>query len=216
MLVASLCGLGHPAAAEVYRWIGDDGQLNYGDAPPRGVASERLALGVPEAAAVAGEAAASPAPIAGQEAGSPGGTAAGTAAADAAGPARMATMSPRERQCLEARMRIAMLREQLPIFRDTQGKLHVDWRYDSFRGARQYINDLTRNAEIARAGEVVASSCDHPDDPAEQALARKRWMMSQYCARQRAALAAAARPEARTPDDELDARRDMVARYCAD
>jgi hypothetical protein len=82
-----------------------------------------------------------------------------------------------EQYCLEARQQLAILQEmQLPAYRDEHGKFHAKWKYDTYQGKREYLDDAMRASAIEQAREKVAAYCKHPDDAKEQELARKQWI----------------------------------------
>ena len=119
-----------------------------------------------------------------------------------------------EERCLEARKQLAMLQEQLPIYRDEEGKFRVKWRYDTYQGEREYLDDATRTSEIARARQEIGTNCQHPNDAKDQDLARKKLIRSEYCASTRAELEALEQPRARATRQALEEKRQEVEWYC--
>ena len=123
-----------------------------------------------------------------------------------------------ERRCLETRKQLAMLQEQLPVYRDEEGKFRVKWKYDAYQGERKYLDDATRTSEIARARQEIEAICPRPSDAKDQDLARKQMTKettwSDHCAVERAHLEAIERPEARTPKQEIAEQRQNVERWC--
>lgn len=122
-----------------------------------------------------------------------------------------------EQYCLEARQQLAILQEMhLPAYRDEQGKFRAKWKYDTYQGKREYLDDATRDSAIEQAREKVAANCKHPDDAKEQELARKRWIRSEYCAKHRAELEALEQPSAHAVRQDLEKKRRLVKMYCGE
>jgi len=119
-----------------------------------------------------------------------------------------------EMRCQEARKQLAILQEQLPIYRDVVGKLHAKWKYDTYKGKREYLDDTTRAAEIARTRQEIETNCPQESSAEDQSLARKKFIKSEYCAAARADLEAIERPEARAPKQEIEEQRKKVELYC--
>jgi hypothetical protein len=119
-----------------------------------------------------------------------------------------------EERCIEARKQLAMLQLQRPVYRDKEGKLHARWKYDTYKGEREYLSDAARPAEIERVRQEILASCQNPDDANAQELVRKEWVKSEYCVAARADLEALERPEAKTTQQELREKRQEVDKYC--
>jgi hypothetical protein len=122
-----------------------------------------------------------------------------------------------EQYCLEARQQLAILQEMhLPAYRDEQRKFRAKWKYDTYQGKREYLDDAMRDSAIEQAREKVAANCKHPDDAKEQELARKRWIRSEYCAKHRAELEALEQPSAHAVRQDLEKKRRLVKMYCGE
>jgi len=122
-----------------------------------------------------------------------------------------------EKQCLEARMQLAVLQElNLPAYRDEQGEFRAKWKYDTYQGNREYLDDAMRASAIEQAREYVIASCVNPDDAKEQELARSKWIRSERCAKHRVELEALERPGSRAVTQDLEKKRRLVKMYCED
>jgi len=122
-----------------------------------------------------------------------------------------------EQQCLEARMQLAILQElHLPAYRDEQGEFHAKWKYDTYQGNREYLDDAMRASAIEQARENVLASCVNPDDAKEQELARMKWIRAERCAKHTVELEALERPGSRAVTQDLEKKRRLVKVYCDD
>ena len=122
-----------------------------------------------------------------------------------------------EQQCLEARKQLAVLQElHLPTYRDDQGNLRAKWKYDTYQGKREYLDDGMRASVIEQAREKVITNCENPDDAKEQELARINWIRSERCAKHRVELEALERPSAKAVTQDLEKKRRLVKMYCED
>ena len=122
-----------------------------------------------------------------------------------------------EQYCLEARQQLAVLQEMhLPVYRDGQGKFRAKWKYDTYQGKREYLDDAMRASAIEQVREKVAANCKHPDDAKKQELARKQWIKSEYCAKHRVELEALEQPSAHTVRQDLEKKRRLVKKYCGE
>ena len=122
-----------------------------------------------------------------------------------------------EQYCLEARQQLAVLQEMhLPVYSDGQGKFRAKWKYDTYQGKREYLDDAMRASAIEQVREKVAANCKHPDDAKKQELARKQWIKSEHCAKHRVELEALEQPSAHTVRQDLEKKRRLVKKYCGE
>jgi hypothetical protein len=122
-----------------------------------------------------------------------------------------------KQQCLEARKQLVVLQElHLPAYRDEQGELRAKWKYDTYQGKREYLDDGMRASAIERAREKVIANCENPDDTKEQEIARMNWIRSEHCAKHRVELEALERPSAKAVTQDLEKKRRLVKMYCED
>lgn len=122
-----------------------------------------------------------------------------------------------EQHCLEAGQQLAVLQEmQLPAYRDEQGKFRVKWKYDTYQGKREYLDDALRASAIEQVLEKEAANCKHPGDVKEQELARTQWLRSEYCAKHRVELEELEQPGAHAVRQDLEKKRRLVKMYCGE
>lgn len=129
-----LAGFATAAAAEIYRWVDENGQAHYGDRPPKGAEAERILPGSRSFDAASTRTSA-PQPAGGDD----------TAEAPADEAERTARI--RREQCQKARERLENYREASRI------------RVQEEDGVRELSPD-ERVQAIARAEADVAQLCD--------------------------------------------------------
>jgi hypothetical protein len=186
-------------AATTYKWVDERGQVHFTDAPPVGVAyevipgpsrpSEHAPAIAPSAAVPA--AGASPAPTP------------GTATSPAAAP--VVTHSRDDGKCVDALYQIELLGEKRRVFKPGPD------------GTRDYIDDVDRPGEIERLGRQRDENCSA--DPAErkaQDLRADQLMqsLSPDCQSAREDLQDMQSPSTRTPDSEIERKRQYVRDHC--
>jgi hypothetical protein len=213
LLFGVLAITSHVYSAEIYRWVDKDGKVHFTDSPPPDVKSEQMTVEVDEV----GE------PDEGELRRRQLLEQANLDAAERLEQRRAAAEAKRvgkeareaiEQDCLDARIRLEILEEPQPVYRDANGALRLRWQFDTYKGPRSYIDDADRPAEVERARQEVAEICDNPDDRAEQARARITWINSERCAAARADLEAVEKPQSKATSDTIEDRRRAVARYC--
>lgn len=215
--VLILClGISAAAAAPIYRWVDDKGQVHYTDQPPPGVESTPVEIdSAPDPDALEPDERLSDTVEESQRRRQR--RAAEKQKEDAAERAQQSQRAVLGQQCLQARTQLAILQEQLPIYRDDEGQLRVQWgrrMFDDYQGERTYLDDTERASEVGQARENINATCRNPDDAAEQASARERWMQSELCAAAQAELRWLEEPRLRTPESELERKRAEAKKYC--
>lgn len=159
--LALACGL---AQAQAYRWVDKDGKVRYGDFPPPGI------KGTPMKSSSGGAVPAAPGPGAG------GG--AGAAAKDAAAKdARKGPLTPAEQEQAYRERQLKAKEAQEKADQDRaradQDKIACASAQESLRGLERggriasinaqgetvFLDDNAREARIAQAQKVVASTC---------------------------------------------------------
>lgn len=214
ILLIMLTVPGMDAFADIYRWVDKDGAVHYSDHPPQEIKSERLQLettgmpGRPDEGELRRRRALDRLERDAEQR---------MEARRARSVAKRAQRSERlaqEQRCLEARRQLAVLQEQLPVYRDEGGRFRAKWLRDTYQGAREYLDDKTRASEIERVLQRIATTCQHPDDAEQQDLARRQWIRSEYCAAARVGLEALERPRSRATRQALEEQRQEVEAYC--
>lgn len=191
------------ASAAIYKWVDEKGVTQYSETPPSKQKSQKIQM--PSTSPPVAAEDDKPAFKTRQERNkSPGNVLSNTSTGAPEG----------EERCLKARKRLAILQQQLAVYRDKEGKLRAHWKYDTYKGEREYISDATRTSEIERVRQEIAMNCPNPNDAEAQNLARKKWIKSEYCASARADLEALEQPEAKATQQDLREKRQKVESYC--
>ena len=194
-------------AATIYKWVDENGITHYSAIPPANQKAQKFQTSSPSSAVEAGKPASSP--LQRREQGSTNVQKQNSRVENSS-----ADQPEGDGSCQKARKQLELLQQQLPVYRDEEGKLHVKWKYDAYQGNREYLDDATRAAEITHTRQKIESSCSQENNAKDQSLAHKQFIKSEYCAAARADLEAIERPEARTPRREIDEQRRKVHLYC--
>lgn len=214
LLITLFTLLGPFAFADIYKWVDKDGKVHFGDKPPQGMESERMQVEPSAVPVQPDEGELRRRRLLEQAEKDAARRIEAQRARAAAEQAEKEEHLAQEQRCLEARKQLAVLQEQLPVYRDEEGKFRAKWLHDTYQGERKYLDDAIRTSEIKRARQKIATNCQRPDDAEEQELARKQWIRGEWCAAARADLEALERPGARTPRQTLEEKRQEVERYC--
>lgn len=205
---------GHAFAAEIYKWVDQDGKVHYSDAKPPDAQAEEIRVEKPEVSD----------PDEGELRRRRLLEQADIDAArrveekrteKAAREVQQQALEVAQQACLKARIRLEILGEQLPVYADSEGNLRASWEFDTYKGPRQYIDDANRSTALAQAKQAVEDNCDKPYDRQAQANARRIWIYSERCSAAKADLEALQRPRAKAPKDSIEAQRQLVDRYCS-
>ncbi len=199
------------AGADIYRWVDEAGQVDFGDKPPSEIEGTRVDLP------------AAPPPDEGelrrlrlhQQADEDSARRVGLQREQAAADrAHRASVVAKRGSCPDTRKQLDVLQERAPVYRDENGKFHVKWMRDPYQGTREYLDDATRAAEIEGVRGEISAHCRVPDNAAEQSNARRLQIRSEWCEAARAELAALERPSARASKWDLERKRQKVRDYC--
>jgi len=192
--------LGAPClAATTYKWVDERGQVHFTDTPPVGVAYEVIA-GPPRPSEHAP--AVTPVPVT-PVAGAPPDASQGPANRPAVAPA---APSPRDDgKCVDALYQVDLLGQKRRVFKPGPD------------GTRHYIDDADRPAEIERLGRQRDENCS--DDPAERKAQELRagqlmQSLSPDCQSAREDLQDMQSPSTRTPESEIERKRQYVKDHC--
>lgn len=202
------------ASADIYKWIDKDGEVHFSDKPPQDRKSERIQVDTIKAPEQPDEGELRRRRLLEQ--------------ADRDSDLRLKAQqekaaekqamndesSAQEHRCLEARKQLAALRQQLPVYRDNEGKFRVKWKHDTYQGERDYLDDSKRPSEIKRVQEEITANCQNPGDEKQQDLAREQLIRSELCAAARAELEALEQPGAKTPRQTLENKRQAADKLC--
>ncbi|MBM4226445.1 MAG: DUF4124 domain-containing protein [Gammaproteobacteria bacterium] len=173
-LIVALC-LALPfidgAEAETWRWRDAEGNLNFGDTPPEGVAAETVRVTPtrpklsPQEADAAVRHLREEAQVQSREAEAGRRAAAQRAAADSEAAQRTSD------RCEEAKRALTMLRMERPVYEDDQGGYRIKrppGQGDSYTGGRHYLDDASRAAAIEAQEAIIAETCKVPWSGAEE------------------------------------------------
>lgn len=119
-----------------------------------------------------------------------------------------------EQRCLEAREQLAVLQELRPVYRDEAGWFRVQWKQDTYRDKRDYLDDKTRALETERVRQEINKQCKHPVDEKAQKTARVLWIKSEKCAAARAELEFVEQPKVRAVRSTIEEKREKVKLLC--
>ena len=195
--------------ADVYKWVDEEGNVHFEDAPPEQVNSEFDRMRVSGQPALSDE----PSQLLRV---SPG---VDKTAQDDQAYEEPPVMTPterraREQRCVFVRQQLISLRHQLPVYQDEEGRYRTRSVYDEYKGRRQYLDDATRATEIARLDRELNKFCDRPTDPLAEKHAALTRAMSRRCEAAQAELEMVMRPSARSGRDTVERAQRAVELYC--
>ena len=192
--------------AQMYRWKNSDGQTQYGDRPPVGVEAVPLKVQRHRPDPTARSRLKS---LVERSRQTPGSTDTSESRQDSDNES-----GTDDALCSQKRKELDMLGEQLPVYRDADGKMRVHQDIDTYKGARSYISDAERPGELAAARKGINEFCQRPDDAAEQQAAREAQVRAELCSAFKADLELVKSPHVRASRDKLAEAHDKVAEYC--
>lgn len=197
------------AGPGIYKWVDDEGNVHYGDSPPDNVEAELVHI----ESRPAGETGSSNSRLLEdaenryrrleQE------REARTAARDAEEQVRRDL----DERCVYLRKQLISLQQQLPVYRDEDGKFRTVSRYDAYEGDREYLDDVTRAREVERVTAEMLLVCKNPGDRGEQFVAGWHRRMEQRCDYARLKLKELQADKRATRQATRDAQNE-VDRYC--
>lgn len=202
------------AFADIYKWIDKDGVVHYSDQPSQDIKSERTQIKPATAPDLSDKGELRQRQKLEQTKEELERRIEARRAMAASVRAEREERLAQAQRCLEERKQLSILQMQLPTYRDETGKFRVKWKYDTYQGEREYIDDTTRASEIERVRQKIMTLCQHPDDSEEQCRARIKVIKSEYCAVGRIELEALEKPEARASRQALEEKRQEVDGYC--
>ena len=135
-----------------YRWIDQQGRVQYTDFEPIGVPSQRVEVDPETAAVAAGES--------------------GPVLQSAEAEWQPDPFHDQDQQilpiehigpCADARQQLAVLHAELSVYRDANDQYRTAWRGDSYRGTRIFLTDEERQAAIAATRAAVLTHCSDPE-----------------------------------------------------
>jgi hypothetical protein len=192
------------AAEPIHKWVDANGKVHFGDRPPEGVATEKVDVkdtNVQESVHLQ-----APPPSGDTAASAPGGPFLSRDEEEA---------RAREfaENCAAARRDVAVLTQRMPVYRAEDGSLQAAWENDTYRGARRYIEEPERAAELQRADDAIDTWCEQPGSGAAQAEATDAMLQEEFCEAARAQLANIQADKRRTRD-AIESQQREVDRHC--
>lgn len=206
-MLLALFSLG--AGSEIYKWVDDEGNVHYGDTPPENVEAEPVHVE--------------------SHSGEQGASKTARLLEDAENryqrlkeerEARAAARKAEEQQwrdlderCVYLRKQVISLQQQLPVYRDEEGKFRTVSQYDAYEGEREYLDDATRAREIERIAVEMQVVCEKPRDPGEQFVAGWDRRVEKRCEAARLRLKEL-QSDDRSARQEIRDAKSEVDRYC--
>lgn len=183
LLALMLC-VAAAAEADTWRWRDADGNLNFGDTPPEGVAAERVQVTPPRPRMSPEEAEESvrrlreEAEVQMREA-----EAGRRADAERAASAAEASQQALSR-CEGAKRALTMLRMERPVYEDDEGGYRIKrppGQGDAYTGGRRYLDDAERAAAIEAQEAIIAETCATPYNEGEEQRVADQLRESEAC-----------------------------------
>jgi hypothetical protein len=210
LLALILSAVATVASADIYKWVDEEGNVHYCDTPPEGVDYERvdIASAPCEQASSADDGQLETAGdryrrlVREREA----------AAAERAAEQKKAL--ERQERCSYLRKQLISLQQQLPVYRDEQGKYRTLSRYDAYEGQREYLDDEVRKKEITRINQEIASVCEDPGSRKEQAVAAWERMREKRCEYARQKLELLQEEGSKSARQDIEEAQAEVDQYC--
>lgn len=197
------------AFSQVYKWTDEEGNVQYSDVPPKEGSAETVQIeaDVPHTKTPADTELLQDAEeryrrLAEERE---------TRAAD--GKAEEQVERRREGLCTHLRKQLISLQQRLPVYRDEEGNFRTLSQYDAYEGEREYLDDATREQEIAGVRIGIEVACENPADRVERNRAGLERMQEKRCEHARLKLQEVLRDK-RTPRQEIEEAQASVARYC--
>jgi hypothetical protein len=211
MLLITICMDSVGRSTAVYRWVDENGNVQFGDSPPDNAPSERVQIDstapppVPDEGELRRRGPLEQADVQAQRQ---------LHDAYVSTGAQVETADQSQR-CAAARRDYLVLTYGAPVYRDDAGQLQVRWRSDTYQGPRAYLDDAARSTELTSVRQQLSAVCSDPYSAAEMSAVRARWISAQQCAAARADLEQMRKPSSRTSPDEIADQQRQLQRYCS-
>ncbi len=125
-------------------------------------------------------------------------------------------VSDHDRRCNEARVALEVLHQGMPVYRMAEGKYGAAWSGDTYKGPRIYLNDADREEAIVAQLRKLALNCTDPLDEEQQEQASTEWYNEEKCKAARTYFEELVEPASRTPDQAIEEQQKIVDQYCLD
>lgn len=208
-----------PAIGETptYRWRDAEGGVHFGDKPPAGVVAEPLKVRPQPSRLTPAEADAEVRRLRAAEASRAETAARQKATATAAERARAERQAARQQRCEEAKWALAALDSGRPVYRDEQNRYRIKRppvQGDAYTGKREYLDEATRQREIAVEKRRIAENCGGQPTPAERARTEEEILHAEECEKAAADLQLMLQPQSGATDEDIAARRAFLNGSC--
>ena len=117
-------------------------------------------------------------------------------------------------KCDDARIRLGVLGEPMPVYWTSSGEMRPAWTNDVYKGDRRYIDDGERPALRAAAERDMQTHCANPEDGNAQYFTYRYWEHQQWCLALKADIVDAQQPRMRTPKEEIETLQAKFKREC--
>lgn len=207
LILLGVC-LSLPALGEIHQWLDEHGNAHFGDKPPQHIDSKRLEVELQTGSVPVIEEKSKQQLLREQ--------------AEQENQRLLGEMIKQKTiekeanvsRCIEARRKLAVLWQDIPVYRDEQGKLRVHWAQDPYQGKRRYISDSQRAAEVNKAGNITIMNCENPGNADEYKQIFNDWYSEQHCAAARAELEHHEKSSSRSSSETIKDKRAAVSKYC--
>lgn len=196
------------AYAEVYKWIDNDGNVQYTDKPPNGKISRSIDIRPAPSGAQAQSADERLHRLLEQQR-----HLEQTREAEKEQRKEVAAeQKASDNRCYAAKVQLEQLKAGEAAYMDKTGQYQSHWSRDStgYKGQRRYIDDTERALAIEKYEKVLEAHCSGEKQKERTSKLRE----AKSCLRWREELVELERPDLRTPDSEIKPKRDRIAKYC--
>lgn len=193
LLIALLISTsGSSAHATIYRWIDDNGIVNYSDEPVKNQApKEKGALEVIEYGVAPKR-------------------------FDSDIETTTDTAKSKKATCGELRQQLVVLTEKdFATYRDETGSYRVAWGDDGlYTGKREYLSQNEVTSKVTELTEQLEQRCEKSGDTISQDDIRAEWVRSEHCLLNQAILADLKKPDLKSANSAIRKQEAVTKRYC--
>ena len=120
----------------------------------------------------------------------------------------------KKKRCKGGRESMAVLQQEMPVYKDEHGDLRAAWYGDTYKGKREYLDEAARETAIDKAEQIILSNCKKPYDEKENDEVYEQWKNAQYCETAKADLKKYKLPGQKTSKDTIEKQQEQVDEYC--
>jgi hypothetical protein len=212
LLCLTLAVSGQSSASEIHKWVDENGVVHFGDRAPENVQSEQIHLDEEPAPS-----ARQPSSIGKRQYASGGQSSRNTQVTrDSSGES---TDIEKDRRCNDVAQQLSVLEVALPTYRDQTGRFHntANWQLDPYEGERAYLDDATREKEIAKKKGEIRVLCASTGRTSEElgAIGEDLRLRSEKCKIAKVELELALDPEFSQTQQHARDKARLVDEYCS-